>query len=413
MAANVSSNRNLSWLVSGQILSALGDQFYLIALPWLGLQLTGKGLVAGTLLAIAGTPRATFMLFGGAATDRYSAKSLLIASNGIQAILMTVLGLAVLQPFAPLWFLYSMAFATGAIDAFGLPALNTILPRLVKEDELETGNIALQGANMLSGVLGPALAGWLIAVSSRAGDSILGVGLAILFNALTYLLGISLFWRIQSKEPLQSVTEHENPLLRSIPEIVIFIRLDRLLRHMVPLLLLLGLFLTGTIRVGFPLFADAFFARGAQAFGYMTSAFGAGVLLGMIGVRLLPSPPKQTSGLLISLLLGLVPIGLILLAFVPPLLLSLTTILGMGLSVGYVMIYLLSWLQRRTPSHLLGRMMAVVFFSTIGMAPLSQVLMGYLLDLHIQYAMFGVGVVVLLVLAVTSLRREVWSLEEY
>ncbi len=92
------ANRNLRFLVLGQFISAIGDHFYLIALPWLGLTLTGSALVAGTLLAIAGVPRSVFMLLGGAATDRFSAKKLLILSNGLQGVLMAVFGAVLLRP---------------------------------------------------------------------------------------------------------------------------------------------------------------------------------------------------------------------------------------------------------------------------------------------------------------------------
>jgi MFS family permease len=67
------ANRNVRLLVLGQFISAIGDHFYLIALPWLGLQITGSAFVAGTLLAVASVPRSVFMLLGGAVTDRYSA----------------------------------------------------------------------------------------------------------------------------------------------------------------------------------------------------------------------------------------------------------------------------------------------------------------------------------------------------
>ena len=61
--------RNFRLLWIGEAISLVGDQFYLIALPWLVLQLTGDGLVVGTVLALVGIPRALFILVGGAFTD--------------------------------------------------------------------------------------------------------------------------------------------------------------------------------------------------------------------------------------------------------------------------------------------------------------------------------------------------------
>ena len=71
---NLFRNRNFSFLWIGELISLIGDQFYLIALPWLVLQMTGDALAVGTVLAVAGIPRALFMLVGGALTDRFSAR---------------------------------------------------------------------------------------------------------------------------------------------------------------------------------------------------------------------------------------------------------------------------------------------------------------------------------------------------
>ena len=70
--ANVLRIRNFRLLWIGEGISLLGDQFYLIALPWLVLSLTGNALTVGTVLATAGVPRALFMLLGGALTDRFA-----------------------------------------------------------------------------------------------------------------------------------------------------------------------------------------------------------------------------------------------------------------------------------------------------------------------------------------------------
>lgn len=80
----VMGNRNFRLLWIGEGVSVLGDHFYMIALPWLVLQLTGDSLAMGTVLALAAVPRALLMLVGGALTDRFSPRSLMLASNAIQ-----------------------------------------------------------------------------------------------------------------------------------------------------------------------------------------------------------------------------------------------------------------------------------------------------------------------------------------
>jgi hypothetical protein len=239
-----------------------------------------------------------------------------------------------------------------------------------------------------------------------------GIGFAFIVNALTYFVGISFFWWIKLGEELKPGGDSGESLITSIRHVIVFVREDAQLSHLFGLMMVLGLFLTGTIRVGFPLLADTHLSGGVRAFGYMSSAFGAGMLTGMIAIKLLPKPPQAVSGILLLSVFSFLPGGLILLGFTPPIAASLVIIFTMGVAFGYVNISLLSWLQRRTPVHLLGRVMAVVLFSTIGLSPVSQALMGYLLDLNIQVTLMGVGGLVLLLLVLMGTNREMWRLKE-
>ena len=88
MAPSLKNDANFRWLLSGGILSMLGDQFTLIALPWLVLKLTGDPLSLGLVLALLGAPRAIFILVGGALVDRYSPKRVLMLSKHASALLL-------------------------------------------------------------------------------------------------------------------------------------------------------------------------------------------------------------------------------------------------------------------------------------------------------------------------------------
>ena len=407
-------NRNLRFMIIGQFISAIGDQFYLIAIPWLTLQLTGRALVAGSVLAVAGVPRALAMLVGGAASDRFSAKALLIGSNGLQGIFMLMLGVFVLLSGRPLWPIFALAFATGLVDAFGLPAMNTLLPAIVADDQLERGNFYLQGINMLSGAAGPAAAGLLISLASTGASSdgsFEGIGIAFLINAITFWAGISFFLPIQADDNQKLESGGEQSLYDSIPALIQYLRRDVRLMYLLALTLTLGLFLTGTIRVGFALLADTQLSGNVLDLGYMTSAFGTGVLLGMIGRQWLPKPAESIAGLVSLGLFSIVPLGLISLGIIRAIVPILGIILLMGAAVGYIMILLLSWIQRRTPRPLLGKMMAAVFFSTIGLSPISQILMGSLLDINLRATFISVGLLLLAITAITAANRTMWSLE--
>ena len=91
------SDFRLLWI--GQGVSMFGDQFHLVALPWLALHLTGSSLALGSILIVTASTRALFQLFGGALSDRFSPRSLMLISNvvraGVSAALTTLVVLDV------------------------------------------------------------------------------------------------------------------------------------------------------------------------------------------------------------------------------------------------------------------------------------------------------------------------------
>ncbi len=122
--------RDFRRLLIGQLAERLGDQFYLVALPWLVLKLTGDPLAMGLVLAVAGIPSALFMLVGGAFTDRFSSRQIMLGSFLSRFVLISLLAGLVLTGIIKLWMLYAFAFLFGLVDAFYYPALNSSVPQL-------------------------------------------------------------------------------------------------------------------------------------------------------------------------------------------------------------------------------------------------------------------------------------------
>src|SRR5215217_9529673 len=175
--------RNFRLLWIGDAISLLGDQFYMIALPWLVLQLTGSALALGTVMALAGIPRAVFVLVGGAFVDRFSPRSVMIASNFARLVLVVLLSALVLTNTIRIEMLYAFALAFGLADSFYFPGQSAIIPQLLPEDQLQAGNTYVQGTAQLSLFLGPVLAGALVAVlgqvaTTEGAPSTVGIGIA-------------------------------------------------------------------------------------------------------------------------------------------------------------------------------------------------------------------------------------------
>src|ERR1044071_5447667 len=136
--------RDFRLVFTGESISLMGDQFHFVALAWLALQLTGSGLALGTVLMVAAIPRAVFMLLGGALSDRFSPRSLMLASNALRGVVVGIVATLVLSGNAQLWQLYVLAAIFGVVDAFFHPALNTIVPMLVSERLLPPANALVQ-----------------------------------------------------------------------------------------------------------------------------------------------------------------------------------------------------------------------------------------------------------------------------
>jgi len=118
---------NFTWLMSGGVISALGDQFTLIALPWLVLQLTGDPLALGVMVAAMGIPRAVLILFGGALVDRYSPKNVLMLTKHANTVLLAILAALVLSGNATLPLVAALGIGLSVASAFSIPAGTSML----------------------------------------------------------------------------------------------------------------------------------------------------------------------------------------------------------------------------------------------------------------------------------------------
>src|SRR4051812_34265995 len=92
--------RNL-WL--GSTVSMIGDQFYLVALPWLVLELTGSGLAVGTMMMVAAVPRAVLMLMGGAVSDRSAPRDILLMTTWARTVLVAIVTVLTWLHWVQLW----------------------------------------------------------------------------------------------------------------------------------------------------------------------------------------------------------------------------------------------------------------------------------------------------------------------
>jgi hypothetical protein len=147
--------------------------------------------------------------------------------------------------------------------------------------------------------------------------------------------------------------------------------------------------------------------EGAAAFGIIMSAFGGRSLLGIVLSGVLPAPKPEHFGTVVLLVVASLGIGVTLL----PLFGATAVIAGICLVMGAVADYqrmlLFTWLQKRIPEELMGRVMSLLFFCAIGLAPVSNALAGALLDIDLNGLFIGSGVLMAAVTLLAILLPEI------
>lgn len=390
--ATVLRIRNFRLLWIGEGISLLGDQFYLIALPWLVLQLTGNALAVGTVMATAGIPRALFMLVGGALTDRFTPRKLMIYSNLARLILTGLLAALVMTNSIQTWILYVFALLFGLADAFFFPAQTSIVPQLVGKDQLQAGNAMIQGTATLSLFVGPVLAGALIsALDNGSTLSSVGIALAFALDSLSFLASITMLSQMDTGKAQARAGKTNDGVLTSIREGLAYAWNDVTLRIVLGLVAGINLLVIGPVSVGVPVIARMRFPEGATAFGLIMSVFGGGSLLGIILAGFLPKPSPKRLGTVLLSVMSTIGIGLAVIGVAPSMFVAAGASLAMGIASGYNNILLITWLQSRISPSMTGRIMSLIMFASVGLNPISMALSGALIGINATALLVGAG----------------------
>lgn len=391
----VISLRDFRLLFAGATTSLLGDQFALIATPWLVLQLTGDPLALGIVLALEGLPRALFMLLGGAVTDRLSPRIVMLMADFIRLGLTILLTLAIFTGSVQMWMVYTFALGFGLVAGFAVPAGNSIVPMLVQEEDLQAGNSIIMGTSQLAQFVGPTIAGILI---GNYASSALGIGLAFAIDAVSFAVSALCLWVMHGGRSLATgdATPKES-VWTSILVGIKYLWTDETLRMLFLILAAVNFLFTGPLLVGIPVLANQYLPEGAVAFGLLMSAFAGGNLLGILLAGALPTPKGKVLSAFLIFLIGSFGVALGGFGFIRSTWLDFALMLLLGAGNGYVAILMFTWMQTNTPKAMLGRMMSMVMLAGSGLVPISQALSGAIIKWSLETLFVAAGLLIVLV----------------
>jgi MFS family permease len=170
--------RNFRLLFLGQGVSVLGDRMVAVALAFAVIELGGSVSDVGLVLAAGWAPLALTVLAGGVVADRTSRRTVMLAADLVRIATQGTMAGLLIAGAAEIWMLAVLAGLTGAATGFFNPASTGLLPQVVPDDELHPANALRATALSASEILGPLLAGVLVAA--------VGAGWAIAVDAATF-----------------------------------------------------------------------------------------------------------------------------------------------------------------------------------------------------------------------------------
>jgi MFS family permease len=194
--------RNL-WL--GQMVSTIGAEIAVVAVPFQVYKLTGSTALVGLLGLASLVPLLFVPLVGGAFADALDRRTVvLVTETGLAAVTVLFLVNALL-PTPQVWALFVLQALAVAVYSFGRPALASLAPRLVPDEELAAANSLSSVYSSLSSVAGPAVGGLIIATA--------GVPWTFGIDAATYAASLLVIWWLPKLPPLE---EADRPSFRAI-----------------------------------------------------------------------------------------------------------------------------------------------------------------------------------------------------
>jgi MFS family permease len=392
------ANFRLFWI--GETVSLFGNQFYIVAFPWLVLRLTESGLALGTLFMTMAAARAIFTLIGGAVTDRFSPRMVMIAANAVRGVVMAVLALLVFTHAIRMWQMYVLAVVYGIFDAFFFPAYKALLPRILPPGQLEGGNALLQGSSELAVSVGPALIGWAMGFG-------LALQAALGIDALSFWFSVLTLFLIRLLEAPQQTSS--GTLLRSIKEGISYSFSNPRLCAFILNLTVLNFAMVGPFGIGIAVLAKQHFGNTAS-FGILFSAIAIGALVGNIIAGTLQGSYKfGTTLIVMAVNTG---VGVILLGVVSSLAWLSAVLAVMGCINAITGVLSFSMLQKMIEQSMMGRVMSLVMMGRTGIAPLSYLFAGLMIRLGVRALFLVSGSVVLLASIYTVVNYRLWSSSE-
>jgi MFS family permease len=354
--------RNYRLYYIGQIISTSGTFMQSIAQAWLVLKLTNSGTALGLTTALQYLPILFLGPYGGVIADRISKRKILYFTQSISGVLALILGVLVATGLVKVWMVYILAFCLGMVTAFDNPTRQTFYIEMVGPDNLRNAVTLYSTMVNLARIIGPAIAGALIAT--------VGLAPCFIINGISYVAVVIMLGMMRANELL--VTPPVPRAKGQLQEGFKYVVSTPVLGSTLLMMAIIGT-LTFEFQVSLPLIAQFTFKGNASSYAFLSASMGFGAAIGGIffASRKGINPYKLVSA---SLLFGLTVLAA---AFMPSLLLSGLALVLVGIcSINFSSLGN-STLQLESSPQMRGRVMSFWSVAFLGSTTIGGPIVGW------------------------------------
>ncbi|OGE26483.1 MFS transporter [Candidatus Daviesbacteria bacterium RIFCSPHIGHO2_02_FULL_39_12] len=360
----VLNNKNYRLYFLGQLVSLIGTWLQIVAQGWLVLQLTNSPFLVGLVAAIGSLPTLLFSLFGGVIIDRFPKKQILMLTQISSMTLAFILGILTVFDLITVWQIGILAFLLGVVNALDIPTRQAFVPEMVIKNELPSAISLNAGTFNAARVIGPGLAGFLIAI--------MGTGGAFILNGISYIAVIIALILIQVEDKVFKTDLHP---LAAIKEGISYSFTHPIIRTLLIFVGVVSVFGWSYTTI-MPVIAQNTFHQGATGLGYLYAAAGLGALMATFVVSIFANKFSP-----LFFIIGgnsLFAMSLILFTFTTNFNLALILLFfaGLGLLTEYAMMN--TTVQHLVADSVRGRVMSIYVLMFLGLSPLGNFEIGYL-----------------------------------
>jgi len=390
---SLGQHRNYRIFFTGQVVSLAGTWMQNVALAWLVIELSGSPLAIGALAFWRFVPFTIFGLAAGVVADRIESRKLVMATQACAMAISIALAVVTLTGTATLPIVYLLAGLGGIALAFDAPGRQSLTFQMVGPRELPNAVALNSGLFNGSRVIGPAIAGLVIAA--------VGTGLCFVLNAVSFLAVLTALAIVRKDELHPVERDHTATLIGGIRRAAAYAWGDPQLR-----LILAVVTVVATVGFNFhvlvPLLAADTLHVGPEGFGLLSASFGLGALVGALATATL----HRASWRMFAIGAGAFGVLAMLLAPVQNAVLAGVLLFGVGIAFTLFTANANALVQLSAPGHLRGRLIALYLFAFLGLAPVGGLFAGWLASIGGTTLAFSVaGLTSLVTIAIANALR--------